>query len=144
MPLSAIFAVFKFLCFPLRFLTRRTAKTSRAEITKRTKARIGNVIDVLHFSILVFTGTFLSLFDISWVYHQIRGQSVIKLYVVFNVMKIFDRLCSSFGVDMLDSLGWTTASAVCFLSRPPTHSVDGWCNTCSRIAESVVTFWCCV
>ena len=125
LPLRAVLALAKFLSLPLRCFLR-TSKPSGAESARRTKARIGNVIDVLHFSILVFTGTFLSLFDISWVYHQIRGQSVIKLYVVFNVMEIFDRLCSSFGVDLLDSLGWTTASAVSFLSRPtPTPQSGG-------------------
>lgn len=70
------------------------------------------VIDWMHMSIFVFTSVVLASFDISSVYHSIRGQSVIKLYVVFNVMEIFDRLCCSFGVDILDSLGWTSANAV--------------------------------
>jgi hypothetical protein len=74
--------------------------------------RVGTVIDFMHLSIFVFTCIVLASFDISSVYHSIRGQSVIKLYVVFNVMEIFDRLCCSFGVDILDSLGWTTANAV--------------------------------
>ena len=30
-------------------------------------------------------------------YHSVRGQAVIKLYVVFNVLEIFDKLCASFG-----------------------------------------------
>ena len=126
LPLRAAFAVGKLLSLPFRVFTRSSKPSSSINTVRRTNSRIGNVIDVLHFSILVFTGTFLSLFDISWVYHQIRGQSVIKLYVVFNVMEIFDRLCSSFGVDMLDSLGWTTASAVSFLSRnSPTPQSGG-------------------
>jgi Eukaryotic membrane protein family len=74
--------------------------------------RVSSVIDLMHLSIFVFTSVVLSSFDISYIYHNIRGQSVIKLYVLFNVMEIFDRLCCSFGVDILDSLGWTTASAV--------------------------------
>lgn len=81
---------------------------------RKTKSRLTNVLDILHFSIFIISTMFLSLFDISWVYHNIRGQSVIKLYVVFNVMEIFDRLCSSFGVDLLDSLGWTCSSAVSY------------------------------
>lgn len=68
-------------------------------------------------SLLVFGAVALQAFDTSRIYHSIRGQSVIKLYVVFNVIEIFDRLCSSFGVDVLDSLGWTTASAVTFFTR---------------------------
>lgn len=82
---------------------------------------VAAVIDVLHASLLVFTAFALRGIDISWVYHNIRGQSVIKLYVVFNAIEIFDRLCSSFGVDILDSLGWTTASAVAFFGRDRTE-----------------------
>jgi transmembrane anterior posterior transformation protein 1 len=78
--------------------------------------RVSSVIDLMHLSIFVFTSVVLSSFDISYIYHNIRGQSVIKLYVLFNVMEIFDRLCCSFGVDILDSLGWTTASAVNYIN----------------------------
>lgn len=85
----------------------------------------GTVIDWMHMSIFVFTSVVLASFDISSVYHSIRGQSVIKLYVVFNVMEIFDRLCCSFGVDILDSLGWTTANAVnYFNSKRQAASVE--------------------
>ncbi|KAH9459677.1 hypothetical protein Pst134EB_007907 [Puccinia striiformis f. sp. tritici] len=37
-------------------------------------------------------------------YHSVRGQETIKLYVIFNVLEIADRLCCSFGQDILDSL----------------------------------------
>ncbi|KAJ8773613.1 hypothetical protein K2173_005859 [Erythroxylum novogranatense] len=42
--------------------------------------------------------------DISLIYHMIRGQGTIKLYVVYNVLEIFDRLCQSFGGDVLETL----------------------------------------
>jgi len=42
--------------------------------------------------------------DMSQAYHSIRGQAVIKLYVVFNVLEIFDKLCASFGQDLLEIL----------------------------------------
>lgn len=45
----------------------------------------------------------LGFVDASRLYHSIRGQSVIKLYVIFNVFEVFDRLCCSFGLDILDS-----------------------------------------
>lgn len=87
-------------------------------VTSRKRGWARTAIDALHLSLLMITAVMLRLFDISWIYHNIRGQSVIKLYVVFNVIEIFDRLCSSFGVDILDSLGWTTHSAILFFSRP--------------------------
>ncbi|XP_039069585.1 protein POLLEN DEFECTIVE IN GUIDANCE 1-like isoform X2 [Hibiscus syriacus] len=42
--------------------------------------------------------------DISLIYHMIRGQATIKLYVVYNVWEIFDKLCQSFGGDVLETL----------------------------------------
>ncbi len=40
----------------------------------------------------------------SRVYHYIRGQSVMKLYVIYNMAQVCDRLLASFGEDILDSL----------------------------------------
>ncbi|KAJ3066230.1 hypothetical protein HDU98_010471, partial [Podochytrium sp. JEL0797] len=42
--------------------------------------------------------------DGSRLYHSVRGQSTIKLYVIFNMLEICDKLCSAFGHDVLDSL----------------------------------------
>ncbi|KAF3320518.1 hypothetical protein FCM35_KLT15214 [Carex littledalei] len=46
----------------------------------------------------------LQMIDISLIYHVIRGQGTIKLYVVYNVLEIFDKLCQSFGEDVLQVL----------------------------------------
>ncbi|MDP2436244.1 MAG: TAPT1 family protein [archaeon] len=42
--------------------------------------------------------------DVSVLYHWIRVQSTVKLYVIFNMLEIFDKLCRSFGQDIFDSL----------------------------------------
>ncbi|KAE8690929.1 hypothetical protein F3Y22_tig00110893pilonHSYRG00753 [Hibiscus syriacus] len=42
--------------------------------------------------------------DISLIYHMIRGQGTIKLYVVYNVLEIFDKLCQNFGGDVFQTL----------------------------------------
>lgn len=102
-----------------RSSSRRTFKSKGQQFREYqswTRRLISFAIDVQYLSLLAITVFVLSMLDTSRIYHGIRGQSVIKLYVVFNVIEIFDRLCSSFGVDMLDSLGWTTASAVSFIS----------------------------
>ncbi|GJN93773.1 hypothetical protein Rhopal_006831-T1 [Rhodotorula paludigena] len=55
----------------------------------------------------IFVGTLLLLHrvtDASKMYHGVRGQETIKLYVLFNVLEIADRLCCSFGQDLQDSL----------------------------------------
>jgi hypothetical protein len=44
-------------------------------------------------------------------YHLVRGQAVIKLYVIHNVLEIADKLMSSFGQDVLDALFAKATSA---------------------------------
>jgi len=46
--------------------------------------------------------------SISKVYHWIRGQAMLKLYVLIAMAEIFDRLMCSLGQDCLDSLYWNT------------------------------------
>ena len=46
----------------------------------------------------------LMWFDASRMYHSIRGQSAIKLYVIYNVLEVFDRLFSALGQDILECL----------------------------------------
>jgi hypothetical protein len=50
-------------------------------------------------SIVLMIGT-----DSSKMYHAVRGQDTIKLYVIFNALEIGDRLCCAFGQDVLDTL----------------------------------------
>ncbi|KAG8097955.1 hypothetical protein GUJ93_ZPchr0013g37898 [Zizania palustris] len=56
------------------------------------------------FVVLALGVASLQLIDISLIYHVIRGQGTIKLYVVYNVLEIFDKLCQSFGEDVLQVL----------------------------------------
>jgi hypothetical protein len=43
-------------------------------------------------------------------YHWIRGQAMIKLYLLMALVEVFDRLMCSLGQDCLDSLYWNTVS----------------------------------
>jgi hypothetical protein len=54
--------------------------------------------------LLVLAGWGLQMVDSSRLYHSIRGQSTLKLYVIYNVLEVADKLCCSFGLDILDSL----------------------------------------
>ncbi|TDL24170.1 DUF747-domain-containing protein [Rickenella mellea] len=61
--------------------------------------------DILRSLILVLSiAILIPLADASKIYHSIRGQDTIKLYVIFNALEIADRLCSSIGQDILDCL----------------------------------------
>ncbi|KAI8868786.1 DUF747-domain-containing protein, partial [Ramicandelaber brevisporus] len=46
--------------------------------------------------------------DVAQLYHSVRGQSVMKLYVIFNTLEIFDKMFCSFGQDIVESLYSTT------------------------------------
>ncbi|XP_017272887.2 transmembrane anterior posterior transformation protein 1 homolog isoform X2 [Kryptolebias marmoratus] len=65
------------------------------------------VCDMLKGLILVLCFSMTHYVDYSMMYHLIRGQSVIKLYIIYNMLEVADRLISSFGQDILDALYWT-------------------------------------
>ncbi|KAL0801216.1 hypothetical protein Bca101_056392 [Brassica carinata] len=60
--------------------------------------------DLACFLVLASGTILLGRTDISLIYHMIRGQSTIKLYVVYNILEIFDRLCQSFCGDVFGAL----------------------------------------
>lgn len=45
--------------------------------------------------------------DTSMMYHLVKSQSVIKLYIFYNMLEVGDRLLSAFGQDTIDALLWT-------------------------------------
>ena len=66
---------------------------------------ISNKCDILKGLLVWQTCYILShMADASKMYHSVRGQDVLKLSVIFSVLEISDRLCSSFGQDVLDTL----------------------------------------
>ncbi|KJE02403.1 hypothetical protein I311_03800 [Cryptococcus gattii NT-10] len=54
--------------------------------------------------LMIPTGVLLVSTDASKMYHTVRGQDTIKLYVIFNALEIGDRLCGAFGQDVSDTL----------------------------------------
>ncbi|RHY27274.1 hypothetical protein DYB32_006880 [Aphanomyces invadans] len=69
--------------------------------------RRSHVHDVLTAVIMVLSTAVLMQVDMSRVYHLIRGQALIKLYVLFTMLEIFDKLFSSLGQDVLDAMYFT-------------------------------------
>ncbi|KAM9470928.1 transmembrane anterior posterior transformation protein 1 homolog isoform 2-T2 [Clarias gariepinus] len=65
------------------------------------------VCDLLKGLIMVLCCSMMHYVDYAMMYHLIRGQSVIKLYIIYNMLEVADRLFSSFGQDILDALYWT-------------------------------------
>ncbi|KAJ3366417.1 hypothetical protein GGF32_005419 [Allomyces javanicus] len=92
-----------FTILPLRVaLAARSALASL--ISSKWRVHPNHIMDVYRFVILVSAVAILLQIDPSHTYHFIRGQSMIKLYVIFNLLEVCDRLCCSFGMDILDSL----------------------------------------
>ncbi|KAI8538768.1 hypothetical protein RHMOL_Rhmol09G0129600 [Rhododendron molle] len=81
------------MTFGKLFKTGQFEKPSAAELS-----------DFGCFMVLACGVALLEQTDISLIYHMIRGQGTIKLYVVYNVLEIFDKLCQNFGGDVLQTL----------------------------------------
>jgi hypothetical protein len=64
--------------------------------------------DLMRAVFLIVGCLVLRAMNMSRVYHYIRGQSMIKLYVLTAMLEVFDKLLSSFGQDAFDSLYWST------------------------------------
>ncbi|KAL8816931.1 MAG: hypothetical protein Q9223_004143 [Gallowayella weberi] len=73
---------------------------------KSVPSRLGpeNKADLVRGSLILFSCVILMQFDASRMYHGIRGQAAIKLYVIYNVLDVCDRLFSALGQDILECL----------------------------------------
>ncbi|KAL8728906.1 MAG: hypothetical protein Q9181_005183 [Wetmoreana brouardii] len=76
----------------------RRAKSTPSELGPGHKA------DIVKGFLILFSCLILLQFDASRMYHGIRGQAAIKLYVIYNVLEVCDRLFSALGQDILECL----------------------------------------
>ncbi|XP_037812566.1 protein TAPT1 homolog [Lucilia sericata] len=81
-------------CLGLRRRTQRLL--TPAEICDLLKGTIWIAVTLLMLSV-----------DTNRVYHIIKSQSIIKLYLFYNMLEVGDRLLSAFGQDTIDALFWT-------------------------------------
>lgn len=63
-----------------------------------------NKADMLKGLLIICTCLVLLRLDASRMYHWIRGQAAIKLYVIYNLLEVCDRLLSAIGQDVLECL----------------------------------------
>ncbi|KAI1073822.1 DUF747-domain-containing protein [Whalleya microplaca] len=82
---------------PGGFRHRRT-KSMPSNLTSYHKA------DLLQGAILICSSMALMNLDASRMYHSIRAQSSMKLYVIYNMLEVGDRLLSALGQDILECL----------------------------------------
>ncbi|XP_078534572.1 transmembrane anterior posterior transformation protein 1 homolog [Lissotriton helveticus] len=95
LPLRVLLALIRFITLPCCGLSNRRI------------LQPAQVCDIMKGVILILCYFMMHYVDYSMMYHLIRGQSVIKLYIIYNMLEVADRLFSSFGQDILDALYWT-------------------------------------
>lgn len=76
---------------------------------RRTKSMPSNLTsfhkaDLLQGAVILCSSLALMNVDASRMYHFIRAQSAMKLYVIFNLLEVGDRLLSAIGQDILECL----------------------------------------
>lgn len=100
LPIRYTMAVWALLTRPvIRFFKRR-----------RDSQRIlspAETCDLLKGSAWIIVSISLLYADTNMLYHLIKSQSIIKLYMFYNMLEIGDRLLSAFGQDIIDALFWT-------------------------------------
>lgn len=107
--------LFLFTFLPLRYILALWALITRPFLqlfchNKTYSKRIllpSEIIDVIKGTIILICCFILSYIDTAMMYHLIKSQSVIKLYIFFNMLEVGDRLFSVFGQDIIDALFWT-------------------------------------
>ena len=84
----------------------RNEKPSKHRRTKSIPSALSpdHKADILKGFLIILTCMILMYFDASRMYHGIRGQAAIKLYVIYNVLEVCDRLFSAVGQDVLECL----------------------------------------
>ncbi|KAK6921610.1 Tapt1 family [Dillenia turbinata] len=110
------------------FLSLLTIMPTRIVLTLRRllntrqfmKPGAAELSDFSCFIVMICGVGLLQRADISLIYHMIRGQGIVKLYVVYNVLEIFDKLCQSFGGEVLETL-FNTAEGLATCSPESTR-----------------------
>ncbi|KAH8666917.1 eukaryotic membrane protein family-domain-containing protein [Xylariales sp. PMI_506] len=82
---------------PASFRHRRT-KSMPSNLTPYHKA------DLLQGAVIICSSLALMTIDASRMYHFIRAQSAVKLYVIYNLLEVGDRLLAAIGQDILECL----------------------------------------
>lgn len=104
--------IFTFL--PIRYVMALWALISRP-IMRCLKKHRGNLrvltpaetCDLLKGTIWIIVSLGMLFVDTNMLYHLIKSQSIIKLYIFYNMLEVGDRLLSAFGQDIIDALFWT-------------------------------------
>lgn len=93
-----------FTILPLRFIYALYLLCKNTVRGVKTRLPMSRKADIIKGFMFALTVSLLLQLDTSKIYHNIRGQSAVKLYVMFNVLEIADKLFSALGQDILECL----------------------------------------
>ncbi|KAK3342236.1 eukaryotic membrane protein family-domain-containing protein [Neurospora tetraspora] len=80
------------------YLGHRRTKSNPSNLTHYNKA------DLLQGAVVIVSSIALMSLDASRMYHSIRAQSAIKLYTIYNLLEVGDRLLAALGQDIFECL----------------------------------------
>lgn len=91
-------------CF-LHFFTTMPMRIAHALFVRRDRLSLQKVRqELLALAMVVFPCVILNYLDTSRIYHRIKGQNAIKLYMIFQVLEMAEKLLSSIGIDLFSIL----------------------------------------
>ncbi|XP_064465903.1 transmembrane anterior posterior transformation protein 1 homolog [Ornithodoros turicata] len=105
LPLRFTLSIWFLVVYALRTVMSPFFKTRHSSSSRVLQP--AEICDLLKGIILCTVCSVVSYVDTSMLYHIVKSQSVIKLYIFFNMLEVADKLFSSFGQDILDALFWT-------------------------------------
>jgi len=141
--------LFHITYLPLRFMVALLALTqtlfswgcSRAfGCRSRPQLTRAHAYDLLKGLIIIVAVSVLGFVQVSRVYHYIRGEAIIKLYVVVSILEVLDQLFCSLGVDVMDALYRTTRDHLSLPGLVAANAMNSASGTESPATEINVTF----
>ncbi|GJQ13588.1 hypothetical protein GpartN1_g5379.t1 [Galdieria partita] len=133
LPIRGLVALF-------RFLLALSQSICHHKLKSKSTLSAHELLTLIHLGIMVFVSSLLFyIVDVSRAYHNIRGQTAIKLYVLFNVMEIFDKLLCSFGQDIFDSLA-CSVNELCQLQHTDNANRQRLSSLLHVICDSILSF----
>lgn len=107
--------LFVYTFLPLRFvmafwsLFSRLLRKCFGLLSHPTKGILkpAETCDMIKGVILIICSILMCYIDTNMMYHLVKSQSVMKLYIFYNMLDVGDRLFSAFGQDTIDALFWT-------------------------------------
>ncbi|PVU90733.1 hypothetical protein BB561_004747 [Smittium simulii] len=104
-------SIIKMMWFKIAFALNFTSKQHNS-LDYRSWTFSTQLAQVYKFIIIIISLIILSGIDSSRAYHIIRAQSALKLYFIFSSLELIDKLCASFGLDVIDSLEYSIFQAL--------------------------------